>query len=281
MHTFRSQLLVLCSLSCMSASLAYGQPGSDLPKEKMIDQAQKLLSEANAHYAAEEYSQAREAYQAAYDLTQAPGFLYNIAQSYRLAGQCRPAIEYYEKFLSLEPKTALRAKVESFVAEMWTCLQKEKAEAEVNRAESERSQDPSGAAQVAVPSDDAGNGTSGGLSASTAERESQESSPLPTIGLVVAGSGVLALGSAVYFGLSARSTSQEVESFEGMWRPEEEAKEEKAQGQERLSLILGLAGGAALAGGLVTYYLFDSRESSRIALLPSTDGVMFSYSSDI
>jgi tetratricopeptide (TPR) repeat protein len=265
----------------MYAPLAYGQPGSDLPKEKIIDQAQKLLSEANAHYAAEEYSQAREAYQAAYDLTQAPGFLYNIAQSYRLAGQCRPAIEYYEKFLSLEPKTELRAKVEGFVAEMWTCLEREKAEAEAKRAESERLQDQSSAAQVVAQSDNAGNGTVGGLDASTAEPESAESSSLPTIGLVVAGSGVLVLGSAMYFGLSARSTSQEIESFRGMWGPEEEAKEEKAQEQERLSLILGLAGGAALAGGLVTYYLFGSQESSRVALLPSTDGVMFSFSSDI
>jgi tetratricopeptide (TPR) repeat protein len=245
------------------------------PDEETLNQAQALLSEANAHYAAKRYDEARAAYQAAYDLTEAPGFLYNIAQSHRLAGQCREAIEFYEKFLSMDPKTTLRAKVEEFVAEMWTCLDAEKkARQEEEKNASAAAGQSTLAAGGTASADESTLVVSGPASGTSSEGPSR----LPLVGLGIAGVGVLALGSAAYFGLSARSTSQEIESFTGTWGPAQESDEQQAQRQERFAIILGIGGTAALAGGIATYLLTRNPNTPGLALVPAEGGLLLSYS---
>jgi tetratricopeptide (TPR) repeat protein len=237
------------------------------PSEELITKAQTLLSEANAHYAAKRYDEAREAYQAAYDLTDAPGFLYNIAQSHRLAGQCRPAIEHYEEFLSLEPKTELRSKVEGFVAEMWSCLEKEKQEKEESKQ--------------APPDDDEGGMAAAGVVRPKEERGAGRLSRLPLVGVTVAGAGVLALATSAYFGLSARATSKEIESYNGLWGAAQEADEEEAQRFEKLAIVLGVTGTLALAGGLATYLLTREQRDSGVTVIPSDGGLVFAFSSTL
>lgn len=243
--------------------------------EEVLTQAQALLSEANAFYAAERYDEARAAYQAAYDLTEAPGFLYNIAQSHRLAGQCRPAIEFYEKFLSLDPKTTLRSKVEGFVGQMWTCLEDEKKAAEANKEPEPSEPEPERAPEKSSTPE---------ISTSEAihtPRQSEGPSRMPIVGLAIAGTGVLALGTSVYFGLSSRSTSTEIESYAGPWGAAQEADEAEAQRFERFAIVLGVTGGAALVGGLATYLLTSDKGTSSVAVLPSEGGLLFAYSSSL
>lgn len=265
-------LLLVAAVLAFSPALHAEDEAPATPGEETMNQAQALLSEANAHYAARRYDEARAAYQAAYDLTEAPGFLYNIAQSHRLAGQCREAIEFYEKFLSLDPKTTLRAKVEEFVAAMWTCLDAEK--------KARQAEDSKGSASAGQNALAARASVSAGQSPRTARGAPSEGpSRLPLIGLGIAGAGVLALGSAVYFGLSARSTSQEIEAFAGTWGPAQESDEKAAQRHERFAIILGFGGTAALAGGIATYLLTRKANTPGIALVPTEGGVMLSYSS--
>jgi tetratricopeptide (TPR) repeat protein len=240
------------------------------PDDQAMVQARALLSEANALYAAERYEEARAAYEAAYELTLAPGFLYNIAQSHRLAKQCRSAIEFYEKFLAADPKTPLRGKVEGFVGKMWVCLEREK---EAAAAEEALQEDEKGAGELR-PDD-----TESSVVAVPVEAESRKPSRLPLVGLAVGGMGVLGLGTSAYFGLKARSTSNDIESFTAEWGPAQEAKEEAAQRDERLSIILGVAGGTALVGGAVLYFLTrDETSDQSLALQPTAGGATLSYS---
>lgn len=102
---------------------------------------------------------------------------------------------------------------------------------------------------------------------------------MPLLGLAIAGTGVLALGTSAYFGLKARSISQDVESIRSEWGPAQEADELEAQGAERIAILLGVAGGAALVGGIVTYLLSNEKGDQGLALIPSSDGAMLSFSS--
>lgn len=267
----RSYILALAAAVLLySPTIHADEEAPAPPSEEVLIEAQSLLSEANAHYAAERYDEARVSYQAAYDLTKAPGFLYNIAQSHRLAGQCRAAIEFYEKFLSLDTKTELRPKVEGFVAEMWTCLDEEKKAKEDKRAKA--------AAKNAKKDQDTAFSSN---SKDTTPLQAERRSRLPLVGLALTGTGVLALGTGVYFGLSARSTSQDIESYAGPWGAAQESKEEEAQRFERFAIILGIGGTAAIAGGIATYLLTRSDEGQSIALTPSPGGAMLSYSSSL
>jgi tetratricopeptide (TPR) repeat protein len=243
------------------------------PSEEVIARAQTLLSEANAHYAAKRYDEANSAYQAAYDLTEAPGFLYNIAQSHRLAGQCRDAIEHYEEFLSLDPKTELRSKVEGFVAEMWTCLEEEKRVKEEKGLRGNPPADEGAGSEATVAGNQA--------NPRRERRDSAGPSRLPLAGVTVAAAGVLALGTSAYFGLSARATSKEVESYNGQWGSAQEADEDEAQRFEKLAIVLGVAGTAAIAGGVATYLLTRERSGSRVAVIPSDGGLVFAFSSPL
>ncbi|HNN97179.1 MAG TPA: tetratricopeptide repeat protein [Pseudomonadota bacterium] len=74
---------------------------------------------AMALYQAQRYEDAIPEFKAAYEREPKPGLLFNLAQSYRKAGHPREAIEYYDRYLSSEPKldNEMRRKVDGYLAE--------------------------------------------------------------------------------------------------------------------------------------------------------------------
>lgn len=74
---------------------------------------------AVALYQAQKYEEAIPEFKAAYDLDPRPGLLFNLAQSYRKAGHLREAIQYYDRYLTSDPRidTDTRRKVDGYLAE--------------------------------------------------------------------------------------------------------------------------------------------------------------------
>jgi tetratricopeptide (TPR) repeat protein len=64
------------------------------------------------HHELGEYDQAITEFKAAYLASAIPLFLFNIAQSYRRAGDTRQAIAFYKRFLELAPYAEERPEVE-------------------------------------------------------------------------------------------------------------------------------------------------------------------------
>lgn len=77
-------------------------------------QAVALAQQAKRHFDLTEYQEALALYRDAYRLSGDSLLLYNIAQSYRLLGEKREALTFYQKFLRTEPAPELRALAESF-----------------------------------------------------------------------------------------------------------------------------------------------------------------------
>ncbi|MGE0548870.1 MAG: hypothetical protein AB7O24_31035 [Kofleriaceae bacterium] len=107
----------------------------------------------------------------------------------------------------------------------------------------------------------------------TASSSSAPSSPgrgLRLSGIAVAGLGVAAVGAGVYFGLSARSKSKDLNSSP-TWEP---ALERNAKAADRNAKITLAVGGAAIIGGAVLYYLGHraSQEHAPVAVVPAGDG---------
>lgn len=63
--------------------------------------ARAWVSEGNQQYQLGHFEAATVAYEKAYELTSAPGILYNLAQCHRMEGHFERAAFYYQRYLSL------------------------------------------------------------------------------------------------------------------------------------------------------------------------------------
>ena len=86
------------------------------------DQARILYEIGDRHFNLAEYDQAISAFGKAYELSPRPALLFNIAQAYRLRGDCARALQLYHNYLRLEPQAAPRAKVEGYIADLEKCV---------------------------------------------------------------------------------------------------------------------------------------------------------------
>jgi tetratricopeptide (TPR) repeat protein len=105
-----------------------------------IEEAKKYAAQAKVHYDLGEYDAAAEAYIKVYRIKPLPALLYNIAQSYRQAGQYEKAKQFYEAYLREDPEPATKKVVQRAIKEIEQLLAKQKRAREIP---------PTGVAQTA------------------------------------------------------------------------------------------------------------------------------------
>ncbi len=261
-------LLAVCLSLSWARALAQTPPGDDTTAR-----ARRLYEEANRHYDLREYDEAIEACRAGYELMPLPEFLFNIAQAYRLKGDCVEALSFYRNYLRASPAARNRAKVEAFIAEMQRCV-------------------PAPVPVVSPPTTPQAPAPSTRMPPVrvVAPRESPAAEGAPhgrskrIFGLLVAGAGVAVLGTGLYYGLDARAKSDEVATFferGGMWTARYQALESDGQSAATRAKILGVAGGAALVGGALLYALGwrEGSEAPALAAAPLGGGAWVSWCS--
>jgi tetratricopeptide (TPR) repeat protein len=95
---------------------ALGADGPPIAPEAKTAEAEKeargLFAQGQIHYSLGEYQQAIAQFRRAYELTSAPGLLFNIAQAHRLDGDCKQALEVYRHFVRLAPESPYRAEAD-------------------------------------------------------------------------------------------------------------------------------------------------------------------------
>lgn len=102
-------ILVAAMGDSASAQAIQCDPG-DVPCEKYRD--------ATLKYTLGDYTAAVKLYREGYELSGEPAFLFNIAQSYRMMGNCKDAIFFYKRFLLVQPKADNRGEVEDRIKEL-------------------------------------------------------------------------------------------------------------------------------------------------------------------
>jgi tetratricopeptide (TPR) repeat protein len=80
------------------------------------DRARDFTRTGNAHYEAGRYGEAEQAFREAYALSGRSGFLWNMAQCARLAGESRRALALYRGYLDAVPDGGQHAEAERWVA---------------------------------------------------------------------------------------------------------------------------------------------------------------------
>jgi tetratricopeptide (TPR) repeat protein len=108
-------------LTCVfAASVARADDGpadvAEATRKDADNEARALFARGQIHYSLGEYEQAIGQFRRAYELTSAPGLLFNIAQAHRLNGDCKQALEVYRHFIRLAPGSEYRGEADAQVA---------------------------------------------------------------------------------------------------------------------------------------------------------------------
>ena len=84
--------------------------------------ARSLAERGRVAHDARDYAGAISAFTEAYALAPAPGLLFNLAQAYRLRGNCDDAALMYRRFLATNPPDDARLLAESHLSTVERCL---------------------------------------------------------------------------------------------------------------------------------------------------------------
>jgi tetratricopeptide (TPR) repeat protein len=93
-------------------------PAVSAARPSAIERAKQHAAKAKVHYDLGEYQQAAREYILVYRIKPLPALLYNIAQSYRQAGQHETARRFYRSYLRETKDPKERASAEKAVAEI-------------------------------------------------------------------------------------------------------------------------------------------------------------------
>src|SRR3954470_14919341 len=112
------------------ATAGYAQDSAK-GKDATLDEARQHAAKAKVHYDLGEFEKAAEEYKLVYRIRPIPALLFNIAQSYRQAGQYEKAKQFYKAYLRESPDAKNSAAVKNALKEIDELLAKEKRTREV------------------------------------------------------------------------------------------------------------------------------------------------------
>lgn len=269
---------------CLSIALvlAAASPAAADDKAK----AKALYQEGLNHYNLAEWQDAIKSWKDSYVLSKKPLLLFNIGQAYRLSGDCKQAMFFYDSYQREEPNPKNQAELDAALA---LCAKQPDKPVEkpvtTNPVSTNPVTDPTTTTTkptepvvtkpvVAQPTD------------TTHEQQPVDTAPTTTggglrkVGIVVGGAGVVMGGLAIYFALDASGTASDLDGYQGEWGQEQIDLEAKGERSATLGKVLGGVGIAAIAAGGVMFAIGGPKavESSGVAIAPTRGGAAFSWS---
>jgi hypothetical protein len=270
----RAHSITIAAVLAAATPAAYGD--NALRPERIPNKARDLAMKGRKHHDAGDYASAVAAFKEAYVLAPSPGLLFNIAQSYRLGGNCDEAAWMYRRFLDTNPHGVQRDLAETHLAAVEKCgtgglriTVPPSVEAVASAPESAERAD----ARASRESRDS-------LSI-TSKRGSSRNRKLKRAGTyTLIGGGVALVGAAV-FAFDANSAAQAVEeTYErgGKWS-DLAADDARGKRSSAIATTLGIGGGLAVVTGAVLYGLGRHYEQARyVAVTPTQRGAQVSLS---
>jgi tetratricopeptide (TPR) repeat protein len=262
----RIALLVLLSLGIAMPAVAQKQPS-----KKAQVKAKAIYDEGLRFYNIGEYQQAIARFKESYVVVPAPLLLFNIAQAYRLAGDCDQALRSYRTYLREVPKPANKDQVDKAIA---IC---EKVVATPDPQPVEPAPvEPRPPVVASAPTDEDG-GEDAEVEDDSEEPEARPGRVKRIAGIALGVTGVAIAVTGVYFGLRASSQASDIEGFDGVWDEDWESTEKAQKRNAVLGPVLIGVGLGAIAGGAVLY-IMGHREAeeaagdTEVSLAPTGDG---------
>ena len=220
------------------------------------DPAEAAYREGRRLYDLREWDLAIAKFREAYRLRPDAPSLYNIAQSYRLKRDCMEALGFYKTYKRNYPDAPNLEQVDKFITELQPCADQ--------AAAAKANQNPTPKSVAVAP-----------VEPQPAPAPSRVDTRRRTLGLVVTGAGVAALGGGFVLGALARSRANEVETGGDRTNPVpfDRSLEDSGKRFDLLAKIAWGAGGAAIIGGVVLMAT-GKRADARIGVVPQSGGAV-------
>ncbi len=225
---------------------------------------EQLYTQGQHAYDEKRYDDAVALWTRSYEASHLPALLFNIAQAYRLHGDCSKAVEHYKKFLELDPKSPQRSTAQGFVAELTPCpvAQPEPAP-------------PPAAAPPLTPVTVVVTPPPQQPQQPVVDRDEGGGKRLAAV--VVAGGSVLARAGGAYFGHKASQLGDEVTAAcktGCVWSTVASKDADGKSAETKQWIFLGVGTAGLVASG-VLYYLGASER--HVVVVPRGDGAAVSW----
>lgn len=229
-----------CALMICAPSPGSAQSLDDLTK------AREHFEQGRVYHAQERYENAIEEFKRAYALSKRSALLFNIGQSYRLAGKKKLARDAYLRYLTTQDAT-FRTVARSHVAALTRALEIERLEAERRdqaRAEERARQRRAREAETA-------------RHMQRVEAAARSRRTMRFAGLITIGAGVAGLAVGAKYGLDARGFANDIRTNTETepWPEDILDKFDRGESAERKMLIIGGIGAGTVVAGTVLYWL--------------------------
>lgn len=256
---------IVCALALLAA--APRVRAEEMLRPDQIPEKARQLAERGRHYhEAGDYEHAIAAFKEAYVLAPSPGLLFNLAQAYRLAGECDDAAWMYRRYLDSNPSADRRTIAENHLAVVEKCGHGtfKIAAAQIAPPVTEAKLAPAAAgAQLAI------------VSAPAPSAPSTKALLEERAGLTLAVAGGVALAGASWFALDAHDASNTVSNLYQKGAKGDQVAPIATRGAHSAEYAqwLGIGGGLAVASGAALYFLGRRTEKlERLAVAPSANG---------
>jgi tetratricopeptide (TPR) repeat protein len=223
--------------------------------------ARALAERGRAAHDAGDYATAITAFTQAYVMAPRPALLFNLAQAYRLQGNCDDAALMYRRFLATNPEADQRALAEAHLAAVERCLHQIALHLPVET--------PGSRAITAPPAEPLA------MRASNTPPVSRAAQIEKDVGIGLAIGGGVSLAVAAYYAVQAHEASNEVAAgyMRGAaWR-DIAAADERGRSAATTAKWLGAGGAVGLVGGIVTYLIGRSNEGPPVTISTMNRGV--------
>jgi hypothetical protein len=230
----------------------------DSETNRVPPKARTLADRGRAFHDAGDYANAIAAFTQAYVMAPSPALLFNLAQAYRLQGNCDDAALMYRLYLAAGPTPDGRALAETHLAFVERCVQKLSLRIPVEVSPG-RPAKPAPADPLAV----------------TARAPSRRAEITKDIGIGFVLGGSAALAAAGYYTLRAHNAANEVADLYAMgarWKDIAPIDERGKRAASRARLI-GAGGALGVAGGVVTYLIGRRAERPPVTVTPTGRGI--------
>ncbi|CAN5772843.1 hypothetical protein BH11MYX2_BH11MYX2_39540 [soil metagenome] len=224
------------------------------------ERARKLAAEGRAAHEAGDYDRAISAFTEANALAPSPALLFNLAQAYRLKGNCDDASVMYRRYLATNPEEDGRVIAQGHMETSERCAHKMALSIPLADQEKVAARPASGTI--------------------VRERDRDDGIIEQRVGLGLVIGGGLALAVSAYFAYDSHAAANDVEAAYAAGKPGSEIHPIDMRGQraEKLAWGFGIGGGALVAGGVVSYVLGRRAEQAQsFAFVPAKGGGGVSY----
>jgi tetratricopeptide (TPR) repeat protein len=242
-------------------------------------EAKEHVEKATAAHKEGRWEDAKTELEAAYALDPQPQLLYALGQVHVKLGRCEEAITRYEEFLRTEPPQTARESASQAIVTCKVALAHAEAraqrEAHANGEASSTATDASaaGAASTTTPDGTARDDKAPDIDAAAVVKPWYQERAVGW-SLIGVGAASTLVGTLLY--VRARSTLSDAE--DAATYDEAARLVEDARRARMMSVVLGAAGIAMLAGGVVYYVKLDREESRRVSVVPTTSGGLVTLS---